>query len=127
MHLPERSIHEGQSLGKSLGQSTALGNDPERPSALKGRQRRKLCRPFRGCRTKKLNGIFCLHVGVSAAEAKMWWAFQPLKAIAPPKMKDSALARSPIDSFIPASLEKYICRWLQQQTNARFCAARPLT
>jgi hypothetical protein len=39
------------------------------------------------------------------AEARKFWAFQPLKRVEPPKVKDSAWCRSPIDLFIRAKQE----------------------
>jgi hypothetical protein len=45
--------------------------------------------------------------GMHAAEAKAWWAFQPLKAVAPPVAMDGAPLRSAIDAFIGAGLEKH--------------------
>lgn len=38
-------------------------------------------------------------------EDREWWAFQPIKRPAPPKVKDSARVRTPIDAFLLAKLE----------------------
>lgn len=38
-------------------------------------------------------------------EDREWWAFQPIKRPAPPKVKDAARVRTPIDSFLLAKLE----------------------
>ena len=35
-----------------------------------------------------------------------WWAFQPVKRVAPPATEDAAWVRNPIDAFILARLEK---------------------
>jgi hypothetical protein len=35
-----------------------------------------------------------------------WWAFQPVKRVAPPPTQDAAWVRNPIDAFILARLEK---------------------
>ena len=45
--------------------------------------------------------------GMNAAEAKTWWAFQPLKAVAPPLAIDGAPFHAAIDAFIDAGLEKH--------------------
>ena len=39
------------------------------------------------------------------AEARKFWSFQPLKRVEPPKVKDSAWCRTPIDYFIRAKQE----------------------
>lgn len=38
-------------------------------------------------------------------EAKDYWAYQPLKKVAPPQVKDKAWAKNPMDAFILAKLE----------------------
>jgi hypothetical protein len=43
--------------------------------------------------------------GFDFAEAKKYWAFQPLKVTAPPRVNDTAWPRSDIDRFILATLE----------------------
>ena len=40
------------------------------------------------------------------AKAKAWWAFQPVKKVAVPKVKDKIWALNPIDNFILAKLEE---------------------
>ena len=40
------------------------------------------------------------------AKAKSWWAFQPVKKQAVPKVKNTQWVRNPIDNFILARLEK---------------------
>jgi cytochrome c553 len=42
---------------------------------------------------------------VVAAEAKQHWAFQPLKRVEPPTVKDAAWCKTPIDRFIRAPQE----------------------
>jgi cytochrome c553 len=42
---------------------------------------------------------------IVAAEFKKHWAYQPLKRVQPPEVKDSAWCRTPIDRFIRASQE----------------------
>ncbi|MFN7927013.1 MAG: PSD1 and planctomycete cytochrome C domain-containing protein [Blastocatellia bacterium] len=39
-------------------------------------------------------------------EEKNWWAFQPIKDIAPPAVKNSAWVKSPVDAFVLAKLEE---------------------
>ena len=43
---------------------------------------------------------------VLPASAKQWWAFEPLANVAPPKVKDGAWGKTPIDRFILAKLEE---------------------
>ena len=43
--------------------------------------------------------------GMSLEDGRKWWAFQPLKRVPPPKVKNAAWAVNPIDSFILAKLE----------------------
>ena len=38
-------------------------------------------------------------------EQRRWWAFQPVRPVPPPGVKDTAWVRSPIDRFILAELE----------------------
>ena len=38
--------------------------------------------------------------------AKTHWAFQPVRAVEPPKVKDEAAVRTPVDRFILAKLEE---------------------
>jgi hypothetical protein len=38
-------------------------------------------------------------------EDREWWAFQPIKRMEPPKVKDTARVRTPIDAFLLAKLE----------------------
>ncbi len=40
------------------------------------------------------------------AEQRSWWAFQPVRKPAPPVVKNTAWARTPIDQFISAKLEE---------------------
>jgi hypothetical protein len=45
--------------------------------------------------------------GEFTAEDRAWWAFQPLKAVTPPKLSDAKTqAATPIDLFVRARLEK---------------------
>jgi hypothetical protein len=39
-------------------------------------------------------------------EAKKFWSFQPLKVTAPPPVKNAGWARTPVDNFVLAELEK---------------------
>jgi hypothetical protein len=43
--------------------------------------------------------------GMSIEEGRKWWAFQPVKEIAAPRVKNAAWAKNKIDSFILAQLE----------------------
>ena len=43
--------------------------------------------------------------GMSREDGLKWWAFQPLKRLAPPKVKNATWPVNPIDSFILAKLE----------------------
>ena len=43
---------------------------------------------------------------VVTPEHRAWWAFQPLKATKPPVVKDAAWAKTDIDRFVLARLEK---------------------
>src|SRR5579863_3329991 len=43
--------------------------------------------------------------GMSLEDGRKWWAFQPLKRVAPPKVKDARWAATAIDSFILEKLE----------------------
>ena len=40
------------------------------------------------------------------AETMRWWSFQPVKAVAVPKVKNKTWVRNPVDSFVLARLEK---------------------
>ena len=42
---------------------------------------------------------------MSLEDGRKWWAFQPLKRVPPPKVKNAAWPVNPIDSFILAKLE----------------------
>ena len=44
--------------------------------------------------------------GMSIEEGRKWWAFQPVKEVPAPKVKDAAWARNKIDSFVLAKLEQ---------------------
>ena len=43
--------------------------------------------------------------GMSLEDGRKWWAFQPLKRVPPPKVKNAAWPVNPIDSFILEKLE----------------------
>ena len=43
--------------------------------------------------------------GMSLEDGRKWWAFQPLKRVSPPKVKDAGWNRTAIDSFILEKLE----------------------
>ena len=43
--------------------------------------------------------------GMSLEDGRKWWAFQPVKGIRAPKVKDTAWPRTAIDSFLLAKLE----------------------
>ena len=43
--------------------------------------------------------------GMSLEDGRKWWAFQPLKRVPPPKVKNAAWTVNPIDSFILEKLE----------------------
>jgi mono/diheme cytochrome c family protein len=45
-------------------------------------------------------------VSASKPKGADWWAFQPVKRVAPPPTEDAAWVRNPIDAFILARLEK---------------------
>ena len=45
--------------------------------------------------------------GMSLTDAKNWWAFQPLKPITPPTVKDAAWPRTDLDRFILSSHEQH--------------------
>jgi len=42
---------------------------------------------------------------LSAADKAAWWAFQPLRSVQPPPVRDASWVRNPIDRFILAPLE----------------------
>src|SRR5687768_5420734 len=42
---------------------------------------------------------------INIDEGKKYWAFQPLKQVEPPAVKDAAWCRTPVDRFIQAKLE----------------------
>ncbi len=43
--------------------------------------------------------------GMSIEDGRKWWAFQPVRDIAPPQIKNSAWAKTKIDAFVLAKLE----------------------
>ncbi|MDX1945733.1 MAG: DUF1549 domain-containing protein, partial [Pirellulaceae bacterium] len=43
--------------------------------------------------------------GIDLATARKHWSFQPVRAVPPPAVRDSAWPRTPIDSFVLAALE----------------------
>lgn len=43
---------------------------------------------------------------IDLAEGRQFWSFQPLKAVAPPEIKNAAAARTPLDRFIVAKQEE---------------------
>jgi hypothetical protein len=45
-------------------------------------------------------------ISASKPKGADWWAFQPVKRVAPPAPEDTAWVRNPIDAFILARLEK---------------------
>jgi Protein of unknown function (DUF1549)/Protein of unknown function (DUF1553)/Planctomycete cytochrome C len=45
--------------------------------------------------------------GVSIAEGRKWWAFQPVRKVTPPAVRDASWPRRRIDPFILAQLEKH--------------------
>jgi hypothetical protein len=45
-------------------------------------------------------------LGVSIAEGRKWWSFQPARKVAPPAVRDDTWPRKRIDPFILAELEK---------------------
>ena len=42
--------------------------------------------------------------GMSVADGRKWWAFQPIKELPAPKVKDKAWPKSKIDSFIAGAV-----------------------
>ncbi len=44
--------------------------------------------------------------GMSIEDGRKWWAFQPVREIAAPKIKDAAWAETKIDAFVLAKLEE---------------------
>src|SRR5580658_3696661 len=44
--------------------------------------------------------------GMSIEDGRKWWAFQPVREIAPPKVKDTTWAKTKIDAFVLAKLEE---------------------
>src|SRR6202050_252904 len=44
--------------------------------------------------------------GMSIEDGRKWWAFQPVREIAPPKVKDAAWVKTKIDAFVLAKLEE---------------------
>jgi hypothetical protein len=44
--------------------------------------------------------------GMSMEEGRKWWAFQPLKVVATPDLRDSRVAKNAIDAFIHTKLEQ---------------------
>lgn len=45
--------------------------------------------------------------GMSLADARKWWAFQPLQGVAPPAVKDTAWPRTDLDRFILSRQEQH--------------------
>ncbi len=43
---------------------------------------------------------------MSIEDGRKWWAFQPVREAAPPKVKDAAWAKTKIDAFVLAKLEE---------------------
>ena len=46
------------------------------------------------------------NTGTFTDEQRRFWAFQPIKAVAAPEVRDKSWARSAIDRFILAALER---------------------
>ncbi|MCX6595947.1 MAG: PSD1 and planctomycete cytochrome C domain-containing protein [Acidobacteria bacterium] len=43
--------------------------------------------------------------GMSIEAGRQWWAFQPIREVAPPRIRDTAWSRNKIDPFVLAQLE----------------------